>query len=761
MDKQVPEYAWDDKALQQEPSETVDFREYLRIMFQFKWGILSLAFLAGLMGLYMAYKAVPIYRSTVILQIEREQNNLLASGFMFPDFQAKFYETQRELIRSWGVAEMAAERLGLLDADHLEGNVKAPSEAGFTWRSLIPNFLKNNQPVITPEARRASIINSIKFGTQVGVVAESQLVTVNFESTDPQLASSKANTVAESYIDFLRDKNLADITGDQSWFSSRLVRARDDLEKAQLALQAFLDRQGMVQTSEGVDALQNQSFQQALTRREDARQQKLALQRLNNEIQQARANGTPLDTITALTSRGLVTSLKSTLSSARQNVSQLSQRYGPKHPRMIEVQSALDSAKSVYEAELQSVAEAVIVDYQRAVNTEAEYTRYLDSAEADIQVLNRNRAELTHLQDQVNTSRALFEQLQEGEQRGELLQGGIHKVNATIIENARPGLYPVRPDKKMITLGWVIGGLVIGIGLAFLLNMMDNTFKGSEDVERRLNLPVLGQLPQLKIDKEKKLGPMSFFLNQPRSAFSESIRTIRTGVILSMLDKPKSIITVTSSVPGEGKTTLAINLAHSIQQMKKTLLIDADMRRPMVHRAKKIEQPRPGLAALMTGEATFAEAHEEMEDGLHVIPSGTVPANPLELLSSQRFKDLIAELQETYEVIIIDSAPALAVSDALVVSQLADAQLYVVRADATPYQAAQQGIKRLRRVNAPLLGCILNQVVAGGAGYGYGKYGKYGRYYRYYRYGRYGYGRYGYYNADNYHDYYESNDEKT
>jgi capsular exopolysaccharide synthesis family protein len=296
--------------------------------------------------------------------------------------------------------------------------------------------------------------------------------------------------------------------------------------------------------------------------------------------------------------------------------------------------------------------------------------------------------------------------------------------------------------------------------LAFLLEQLDNTFKGSEDVERRLNLPVLGQLPQLKVGKDEKLAPMHHFVNQPRSAFSESIRTIRTGVMLSTLDQEKAIITVTSSVPGEGKTTMAINLAHSIQQMKKTLLIDADMRRPMVHRAKKIEQPRPGLAALMTGEATFEEAHEEMEDGLHVIPSGTVPPNPLELLSSQRFKDLVAELHQDYDVIVIDSAPALAVSDALVVAQMADAQIYVIRSDATPYQAAEQGIKRLRRVNAPLLGCVLNQVVSGGKGYGYGKYGKYGRYYRYYRYGRYGYGRYGDYSPDAYHEYYGEDEGK-
>jgi capsular exopolysaccharide synthesis family protein len=760
MDK-VPEYAWDPGELQQEPAAGIDIREYLQMVFKFKWGILSIALLAGLMGLYSAYKAVPIYRSSATLQIEKEQNNLLSSGFMWPAMQLKFYETQYELIRSWGVAEMAAEKLDLLDADHLEGAKVVPKEPGFSWRSLVPEFLKRKPPVITPEIRRAGIINGIKGGTRVGAVNDSQLVTITFESADPEWASRKANAVAEAYIDFLRDKNLADISGDQNWYSSRLVQARDDLEKAENALQDYYDSKGLVQTSEGVDALQNQALQLALSAREDARQQKLALERLNREIQDARANGTALDTITALNSRGIVTNLRTSLSAARQEISRLSQRYGPKHPRMIEAQTRLKSAREAYETELNAVAEVVLTDYNRAVQTEAAYTGQLNEAQADIQALNRNRAELTKLQDNVATSRALFEQLQSGEKRTEILEGGIHKVNATIIERARPGLYPVRPDKQRMIMMWVMGGLVVGVGLAFLLSQLDNTFKGSEDVERRLNLPVLGQLPQLKVEKNDKLSPMHHFVDAPRSAFSEAIRTIRTGVMLATLDQEKSIITVTSSIPGEGKTTMAINLAHSIQQMKKTLLIDADMRRPMIHRAKKIEQPRPGLAALMTGEATFAEAHEEMPDGLHVIPSGTVPANPLELLSSKRFKDLVAELQETYDVIIIDSAPALAVSDALVVSQLADAQIYVIRADATPYQAAEQGVKRLRRVRAPLLGCVLNQVVSGSGKYGYGKYGKYGRYYRYYRYGRYGYGRYGYYNADSYHDYYGDDNDKS
>ena len=144
MNDQVPEYTWDPASLQQESTSSVDIREYLQMVLKFKWGILSIAFLAGLMGLYNAYKAVPIYRSTTILQIEKQDVNQLSMPFMW-GYDAKFYETQYELIRSWGVAELAAKKLDLLDADHLEGEKKPPAEPGFSWRSLMPEFLKNKK----------------------------------------------------------------------------------------------------------------------------------------------------------------------------------------------------------------------------------------------------------------------------------------------------------------------------------------------------------------------------------------------------------------------------------------------------------------------------------------------------------------------------------------------------------------------------------------------------------------------------------------
>jgi len=760
----VPEYSWEGNLAQfgaSEDSPGLDIGKFLDVLLKFKWGIISVALLAGLAGAYSAYKAIPIYQSRVTLQIERDNGPMIGDLIRVQMFQFEFYKTQYELIRSWSVAEMTAERMGLLDADALQGDEEAKPPSGFSWRNLMPEFLRLPQPEITPEIRRANIIAGIQNSIMVSPVEQSELTHVSIESSDPAYAAQLANTVAESYIDFLRDKNLSDITGSQSWYASRLVKAREDLETAEVQLQNFLDRQGLIQTAGGVDEIQSQALQLALGNREEARQEKLALERLHREITAADTDAA-LESITALETRGIVRQLKNDRAESRRKVAQLSDRYGPRHPRMIEAQAALVSAEQAYRDELRATAAAVVADYQRAVQTEASYSSQLSTAQTDIQSINRNRAELTKLQDAVQTSRALFEQLQSGEKTAGLLEGGQQDINVLIIEHARPGLFPVRPNKQRMVLMWILGGLFVGVGLAFLLNMLDNTFKGSEDVERRIGLPVLGQLPQLKTAKGAHLSPMSSVIDLPRSVFSEAIRTIRTGVMLSMLDKERSILAITSSVPGEGKTTLAINLAHAIAQMKKTLLIDADLRRPMVHKAKDIAHSNPGLAALMTGEATLSDALKVMDDGLHVIPAGQIPPNPLELLSSQKFKDLVHSLQKEYEVIIIDSAPALAVSDALVVAQLADAQLYVIRADSTPFQAAEQGIKRLRRVKAPLLGCVLNQVTTGTRGYGYGKYGKLGQNYRY---GRYGYGsaRYEFYDSDQYHEHHadEATDKKT
>ena len=288
--------------------------------------------------------------------------------------------------------------------------------------------------------------------------------------------------------------------------------------------------------------------------------------------------------------------------------------------------------------------------------------------------------------------------------------------------------------------------LLLGAGLALLIERLNNTLKTSHDVELKLGVPVLGVLQITKVKRGQQLERV--FLEDPQTSFSESIRTIRSGVMLSSLDSPRKIVVITSSIPEEGKTTVAINLAFALGQVKKTLLIDADMRRPRIGKVLggKGERVAAGpLAARRRRSAALEKCiYPVNETNLHVLPAGRVPPNPLELLSSHRFAEVIDQLSKIFDVILIDSPPTQLVSDALVLSNIATEVVYVVKADDTPYPLARVGIKRLRRVNAPIVGVVLNQLDVEKADRYYGEYSGYGsRYYGKYgkKYGKkYGYG---------------------
>jgi capsular exopolysaccharide synthesis family protein len=243
--------------------------------------------------------------------------------------------------------------------------------------------------------------------------------------------------------------------------------------------------------------------------------------------------------------------------------------------------------------------------------------------------------------------------------------------------------------------------------------------------------------------KKGFISELAFF-NDTQSTFAEAVRTVRTSVLMSALDEPHKVVVITSSVPEEGKTTLSFNLACALGQVKKVLLVDGDLRRPKIGKLVGRDSKMPGLADLVAGHAQVSQCvFFDERAGIHLLPAGTVPPNPLELLSSKRFEDVINKLKEAFDIVLIDSAPLQLVSDAQVLSQFASSVIYVVKADATPYQVAQNGLKKLRRVNAPLLGVVLNQLDLEKAEKYYGEYSGYKSYrgYKKYGYKKYGYGR--------------------
>lgn len=258
--------------------------------------------------------------------------------------------------------------------------------------------------------------------------------------------------------------------------------------------------------------------------------------------------------------------------------------------------------------------------------------------------------------------------------------------------------------------------------MALLLATLNVYFRGSEEVEEKLNLPVLGIVPSLR--RQNRAAMVRMFTQGDNHTFAEAVRTIRTGVLLSGVDRPQKRILVTSSVPGEGKSTLAANLAFGVGQMERVLLIEADMRRPALARSLDFAPGTPGLANLIVGTASADEAISSL-DGIDVLCAGQVPPNPLELLSTERFATILQQLEQDYDRLIIDSPPVQAVSDALILATHSHAVLYVLDVQKTARALAIKGVGQLLQARAPLVGVVMNQVdikKAKRQGYHYGAY---------------------------------------
>jgi succinoglycan biosynthesis transport protein ExoP len=304
------------------------------------------------------------------------------------------------------------------------------------------------------------------------------------------------------------------------------------------------------------------------------------------------------------------------------------------------------------------------------------------------------------------------------------LAGAVQAAVARVVDPAVPGETPFRPERLQILLMSTLAALAAGVLASLLLDRMDKSLKGGDDAEFRLNRPVLAALPEvLGVDRRHMALK---FLHDTHSPFAEGIRTVRTGVLMSSADQSNKVILITSALAGEGKTTVAINLALAHAQTKRTLLIDADMRRSQVGRSLRIAPGHGGLTNLVAGTAEIDDCVQPFPGSeLQVMAIGDMPANPLELLLSQRFRDVLKQLSEEFEIVIIDSPPVELVSEALALAPLANCTLFVAKAMSTPAPLARKSLERLQRAGATILGVVLNQLDTMHAPYYYGEYGAY------------------------------------
>lgn len=391
--------------------------------------------------------------------------------------------------------------------------------------------------------------------------------------------------------------------------------------------------------------------------------------------------------------------LTSQLVIARAKYGELAKHYGAKHPKLIAAKSEFRAAE-----------------------------KQLMHSKSKIQNIGRKEVKLRELQRQVKSNRQLYDtfmdSLKEASQAVDL-----QTSNARISDPAVAPIKPIKPKKGMIIGLAFFASLMLGVLLAFLFEALDRTFKGPSDIEHKLDQAMLGVLPLINANVKDRKSQAIAMLDDGNSSYTEAMRTIRTGLILSSLDNPHKVILVTSSIPGEGKTSVSSNLALAMAKMEKVLLIGADLRRPSLSKVFSVKSTL-GLSNFVAGTSEFSECIHHIEDaGIDFLPCGLLPPNPLELLSSDRFAKTMELLEKNYDRIVIDSPPVQAVSDALVLSKYAKAVVYVVEADKTHEDLVKNGIKRLLQYDAPIAGIILNKFnVDKASKYGYDYSGYYDHY---------------------------------
>ena len=534
----------------------------------------------------------------------------------------------------------------------------------------------------------------------------SQLVKVSFNSPDRKLAAAIANEVATAYIDADMDARYAITQQAHGWLNDRLATLRTNLIASEKALQSYRERKGLIDRQTGSQGGVGKQLEELSLRLVEARVRRSQAEQAYKQVRGN--NGKSMASVPAVLANPLVSRAREIRIDGQRRLADISQRLGTAHPQYLAARAELRSAEAAEDQAIESVTQSISREYESARAVETQLEQALAKSRGEVQTENRDEFELASYEREVDTNRKLYDTFYA---RFKETDGAFdfQSAVARVVDPAVSPAVPVKPAKMPIVLGALMCGLILGVAAALLMHRTDNGLHSVEDAEERLGVPVLAALPILRRNEVSISHKM--LLRAPDHGFSEGIRTARSAMLLSTAGAEQTVVVITSSLPGEGKSTISMNLALAQAQTSRTLMIESDMRRPTLGRRLGLPPTQKGLAELLAGTASLSDCLVKMpEQGLHLIVAGAQTINPLEMLSSQAFRDLVGRLRNEYEMVIIDTPPVAMVSDATIVAALASTVVFVVKANATPHQLVRQSLRKLGAASAPILGTIVNQL---------------------------------------------------
>lgn len=728
--------------------EGADPLRQFRILYRSKWQILRTLVAVLLIATLGVFAVAPTYRGTATLLIEAVGAKVVAIDEVYqpgiPGVNLTEYQnTQIEVLKSRTIADHVFVELkleqypeyalaGVAPSGFL-GELKtlvlpsAPAEGAHA--SVIGRLLDviGVEPSVSADGGRAAAIDRLMDNIDVEPVTRSNLVKVHAESETAELSAKIANAVVNAYISFDAQSRSGIADQASGWLGQRLAEVKQELERAEQAQQKFYESEELVNVG-GARGLVEDEITDNASQLRGARNTRSGLENVYRRIVSARNSVEVLQEIPQIAQEPLVQATKKLFIEAQGEVGALQSRYGPKHPKMKAAQARLDDSRGALRTQVLLAADGIRSQYEIARNTENSLAGVVQESRSQIRGLDRKENQLQILQREVESNRKLYDTLlqrsKETQVTGELDIGKIRVIETAIVPKD-----PFKPRKLLWLATAGLFGMFLGLALALLRGFLDDTIKTPLDLEQAALIPALTVLPKVK--GNKRLNSME--IDEPNAMFSEGIRTLRTSLLLSDMSRKRRRILVTSAVPGEGKTSVALNLAMAIGQVERVLLVDADLRKPTVGARLSLSADSKGIVDLFTGTADLqACVHRHVKGNIDVLSCCKPPPNPLELIGSDRFAQLLESLGESYDRVIIDSPPCQPVSDSLLLGRCVDAVIFLVKADSTPRQQVATAVKKLRQAGAPLIGAVLNEADTrrrSGFAYGYYYYqGGYGSY---------------------------------
>lgn len=707
---------------------SLDFVEYWRTLRKRKWAILAFALVITLVAGVIAFVTTPIYQAQTTILIETSKQKVIGIEEVYGGmgqgfgYMREYVPTQVQIIKSREVALKAVIKFKLYDQPALDPRIPRKGlkeQLGFATEKETREW---NETTLAE-----AVLPVVRGSLSVEPVKMSNLVVIGFTSPDRALAALVANAIAETYIENDLDARYQMTRTATVWLQERLSGLKDTLNESEQTLQAYREKQGLVTLKDNSLTGTGQQMEQLQTRLIEARTRRVEIESTYKIIKEAAAAG-DLSSQPAVLSSSQVSDAKRQATETARKLAEVSQRYGKEHPKYLQAESEAKSAAESLQRQIELVVGGVTNEYERARSTEKMLESSLAAARGTVQNVNRKEFELGRYEREVDSNKKMYDMFIKRAKETDV-GSNLQSTVARVVDAATVPSGPIKPNKFSIISGALIMGLLAGAMLALLLELLDNTLKTTEDVETRLKQPLLTIMPMLdKKDADRKVSGR-IVLDLPNSLYSEAIRTARTGVLLSSVDMPSRTILITSSVPGEGKTTFACNLAMAHAMTKKTLLIDADMRRPSVARCFSLDPNAAGLSELVAGTAKLGDCVRQIEGSkLVIMTSGAIAPNPLELLHSERFAKTLEGLAKHFEIVIIDSPPVELVSDAAVIASRASGVIFLTKAHSTPYPLARKALQRLRRADGHIIGVVLNALDLNKAEKYYGEYSGYGKY---------------------------------